>query len=215
MADGGVTLLGMRRWLPLVLLLTACSSEPSPSAPSCEDDPIELFDGSSLSGWSQAGPGGFDVVDGVLRSHGGMGLLWYSTRTFGDFELRLEWRVTSQTDNSGVFVRFPDPGDDPGVAVAQGYEIQINDNPSGDPQKTGTIYNVQPPTTSASREAGSWNTYRIRANGQNYEVWLNDTLVNELAATDPDRGTEGHVGVQNHDPESRVEFRTISLTCSN
>lgn len=199
----------MRRWLPLVLLLAACSS--APSAPTCEGGTVELFDG-SLSGWSQAGPGGFDVVDGVLRSRGGMGLLWYSDRAFGDFDLRLDWRVTSRTDNSGVFVRFPHPGDDPGVAVSDGYEIQINDNPAGDPQKTGAIYNVAPPRVSASRPVGEWNTYRIRVSGQRYEVWLNGELVNELAAAD--RGTEGHIGVQNHDPESRVEFRAISLTCS-
>lgn len=203
----------MRRWLPLVLLLTACSS--TPSTPSCDNDTIELFDGSSLSGWSQAGPGGFDVVDGVLRSHGGMGLLWYSTSAFTDYDLHLEWRVTAETDNSGVFIRFPDPGDDPGVAIAQGYEIQINDNPSGDPQKTGAIYGIQPPSTSASRPVGSWNTYRISAKAQRYEVWLNDTRINDFSATDPDRGTGGHLGIQNHDPESRVEFRSISLTCSN
>lgn len=206
----------MRRWLPLVLLLAACSPDPStspataPSTATCDGGTVELFDG-SLSGWSHAGPGGFDVVDGVLRSHGGMGLLWYSNQSFGDFDLRLDWRVTSRTDNSGVFVRFPDPGDDPGVAVSQGYEIQINDNPAGDPQKTGAIYNVAPPRATVSRPVGSWNTYRIRATGQRYEVWLNGTLVNELTG---DRGTEGHIGLQNHDPESRVEFRDVSLTCS-
>lgn len=202
----------MRRWLPLVLLVAACSSPPT--TPSCGDDPIELFDG-SLTGWSHAGPGGFDAVDGVLRSQGGLGLLWYSAQSFGDFDLRLDWRVTSPTDNSGVFVRFPDPGDDPGVAISEGYEIQINDTPEGDPQKTGAIYNVQPPLEDASRPVGSWNTYRIEVSGQRYRVWLNDTLVNELDSTDPNRGVEGYIGLQNHDPQSRVEFRAISLTCSN
>ncbi|GAB3468080.1 3-keto-disaccharide hydrolase [Actinophytocola sediminis] len=202
----------MRRWLPLVLLLAACSS-PS-TAPSCDEDPIELFDG-SLAGWSQAGPGGFEVVDGVLRSEGGMGLLWYSARAFDDFDLRLDWRVSAETDNSGVFLRFPDPGDDPGVAVASGYEVQINDNREGDPQKTGAIYGVRPPSAAASHPVGSWNSYRILATGQRYQVWLNDTLVNDLTGTDENRGTTGHLGLQNHDPASRVEFRAISLTCSN
>lgn len=154
-------------------------------------------------------------MDGVLRTEGGMGLLWYSARSFGDFDLRLDWRVTSPTDNSGVFLRFPDPGDDPGVAISHGYEIQINDNPQGDPQKTGTIYGVRPPMESASRPVGSWNTYRIEVSGERYRVWLNNTLVNELDSTDRERGEVGHVGLQNHDPQSHVEFRTISLTCSN
>lgn len=175
-----------------------------------------MFDGDSLSGWSHAGPGGFDVVDGALRTDGGMGLLWYSARSFGDLDLRLDWRVTAETDNSGIFLRFPDPGDDPGVAVAHGYEIQINDNPEGDPQKTGAIYGIQPPADTAPRPVGSWNTYRIKVSDQRFQVWLNDTLVNDLTSDDPARNaTEGYIGLQNHDPDSRVEFRTISLTCSN
>lgn len=202
----------MRRWLALVLLVAACS--PAPSTPTCDDGTIELFDG-SLSGWSQAGPGGFDVVDGVLRSRDGMGLLWYSAERFADFTLELSWRVSAATDNSGVFLRFPAPGSDAGVAIAQGYEVQINDNPDGDPQKTGAIYNVAPPREAASRPVGSWNTYRIQVTDRRYEVWLNGTLVNDLTSTDEDRGTVGHVGLQNHDPDSRVEFRDISLTCSN
>ncbi|OLF14482.1 hypothetical protein BLA60_01190 [Actinophytocola xinjiangensis] len=204
----------MRRWLPLLLLLAACSSPTT--TPACDDDPIELFDGDSLSGWSHAGPGGVDAEDGVLRTRGGMGLLWYSARSFGDLDLRLDWRVTRETDNSGIFLRFPDPGDDPGVAVTNGYEIQINDNPQGDPQKTGAIYNVQPPTESASRPPGEWNTYRITVTDQRFQVWLNDTLVNDLTSSDPQRSaTDGYIGLQNHDPDSVVEFRTISLTCSN
>jgi hypothetical protein len=79
-----------------------------------------LFDGTSLAAWSQSGPGGFRLIDGVMQSYGGMGLLSYPERTFGDFVLDLDWRITAVTDNSGVFLRFPDPGDDPSVAVNSG-----------------------------------------------------------------------------------------------
>lgn len=179
-------------------------------APAC-GKPVKLFDGRSLQGWSQAGPGGFDVVDGVLQSRDGMGLLWYHARRFADYELHLDWRVTAATDNSGVFVRFPDPGDDPWVAVDRGYEIQINDNPDGDPQKTGAIYNFQQPITQASRPVGEWNHYRIRVEGHRYQVFLNGVKVNDFTSTHPDRGLEGYVGLQNHDPDSRVQFRHIRV----
>jgi hypothetical protein len=39
----------------------------------------------------------------------------------------LEWRVTHIEDNSGIFVRFSNPQDDPWNAVNNGYEIQIDD----------------------------------------------------------------------------------------
>src|SRR5262249_31369949 len=55
------------------------------------------------------------------------GWLWYSAAQFGDFELTLEWKATRRADNSGVSVRFPDPLGEPRNAVAQGYEVQIDD----------------------------------------------------------------------------------------
>ncbi|HEX6756615.1 MAG TPA: DUF1080 domain-containing protein [Mycobacteriales bacterium] len=172
---------------------------------------VVLFDGGSLRGWSQAGPGRFELRDGMLRTQGGMGLLWFSGRTFTDFELDLDWRTSDRSDNSGVFVRFPDPGRDPWVAVARGYEIQINDDPARDPQTTGAVYGVRGPGRSASRAPGEWNHFRIRAVGREYTVWLNDVLVNHVVSADPRRGLEGHVGLQNHDAGSAVDFRAIRL----
>jgi Domain of Unknown Function (DUF1080) len=48
---------------------------------------IQLFNGVNLNGWRQAGPGRFRIEDGMLVTEGGMGLLWYSARQFGNFEL--------------------------------------------------------------------------------------------------------------------------------
>ncbi len=172
---------------------------------------VVLFDGSSLSGWSHAGPGDVELRDGVLRTHGGLGLLWYSRQSFGNFELRLEWRTSDQTDNSGVFLRFPDPNDDPRVAIEHGYEVQINDDSRGDPQTTGAIYGFRAPSSSASHPPGEWNSYRIRVTGREYVVWLNDVLVNQFVSTDSSRGLEGYLGLQNHDSDSTVDFRAIRV----
>src|SRR5690349_11914145 len=109
-------------------------------ARAAETKSITLFDGKSLTGWHQAGPAGFDLKDGTLTSHGGMGLLW-NDRELGDFILHLEFQTTKKEDNSGVFVRFPDPGNDPMLAVNQGHEIQICD--TEDHNRTGAIYNFK------------------------------------------------------------------------
>lgn len=186
----------------------------TPAAPA---GTVMLWDGQpSLDGWKQAGPGGFEIVDAedgkVLQSQGGLGLLWYHRAAFRDFTLRLDWRVTRATDNSGVFVRFPDAGTDPQVAIDKGYEIQVNDNPDGDPQKTGAIYNAQPPTAANPRPAGEWNRFEITVIGDRYQVLLNDVLVNDF--TGDKAGGEGYVGIQNHDPDSRVQYRRIEVVCA-
>ena len=52
--------------------------------------------GFNKHGWNHYGPGWFtlDHETGVLTSHGGMGLLWYSAQMFGDFTLRLEFMTS-------------------------------------------------------------------------------------------------------------------------
>lgn len=167
-----------------------------------------LFNGVDLGSWQMAGDGRFIVnSDSELETEGGMGLLWYSGRKFKDFCLRLQWKATSPDDNSGVFVRFPDPEGSPWVAVDQGYEIQIDDRPSSR-FKTGAIYNFQLPKELVARPLGDWNTYEIAVIGQQYRVILNGTLANDFIG---DRQLEGYVGLQNHHEGSRVLFRNITI----
>ncbi len=185
-----------------------------PSAPPASSVVVEpgftsLFDGATLDGWQQAGPGGFNVVGGALQSFGGMGLLWYTKKAFADFVLKVDWKVVHSADNSGVFVRFPDPKGDPWNAVNQGYEVQIDDfgAPDGNPLfKTGGIYSFAGPREVASNAPGEWNYYEIHAVGQQYTVILNGVDVTDFAGS---RSTEGYVGLQNH--SGTVTFRNIRI----
>jgi hypothetical protein len=183
------------------------------------DRSIELFNGVNLDGWRQAGPGGFRVDNGMIVTEGGMGLLWYSGREFGNFELKVDWKVTKKSDNSGVFVRFPvptvsnEPGGDPQVAIKQGYEVQIDDEGAPDGlmiHKTGAIYGVQPPEKIASNQPGEWNTFLIRIEGQIYNVTLNGEPV--IINFKGNRSMRGHIGLQNHSPKDQVSFRNIVAT---
>src|SRR5262245_19378180 len=168
-----------------------------------------LFDGEGMDGWVMAGPGEFALVDGALESRGGMGLLWYGARSFGDFTLDVHWQVQRAEDNSGVFVRFPDPGDDPWVAVHEGYEIQIHDAASEPIHQTGGIYAFAAPRVVATNPPGTWNHYAIECVGQAYTVVLNGLEVTRLTGS---RRHQGFVGLQNHDPASVVSFRRVSVT---
>lgn len=170
---------------------------------------MDLFDGSGLDGWEHIGDGGFELVEGTLVTRGGMGLLWYRPRQFGDVVLEVEWRVRSVADNGGVFLRFPDPQGDPWNPVEQGYEVQILDDPDAGDRATAAIYRFAAPTSPASHPPGEWNRFAIRAEGQDYTVTLNDVVVTRFRG---DRSLRGHVGLQNHDDESVVEYRAVRVT---
>ena len=88
-----------------------------------EPKPIQLFNGKDLTGWKHAGPGSFEVKDGELHTVDGMGLLWNTHEMPQHYKLSLEFKTSRKEDNSGVFVRFPDPGNDPWAAVKQGHEM--------------------------------------------------------------------------------------------
>jgi hypothetical protein len=170
-----------------------------------------ILDGTKLHGWKMCGLGSFDIIDNAIMSNGGMGLLWYKDKMFRDFILKVHWKTSAKGDNSGVFVRFSDPDDEPWTAVNTGYEIQIYD---GEPQdgnathRTGAIYNFAPPSSYTSNEPGEWNIFEIHAIDQKYTVILNGTMITKFTG---DRNLEGYIGLQNHDAHSRVYFGKIAI----
>jgi len=183
----------------------------------------QLFNGVDLSGWRMAGPGHFDVEDGVLVSHGGMGLLWYTAEPFGDCVLRIVYRIGRVEDNSGVFIRIDGPPADAWHAVHHGYEVQIF-APGDDYHATGVIYSMSKALSRPDAPPGEWNTMEITLDGELVRITLNGRLVTEFdpagdvperAETyEPERGprpTHGYLGLQNHDEPSRVEFREVSI----
>ena len=177
-----------------------------------------LFDGQTIDDWRMAGPGKFVLVeyDKSLRSEGGMGLLWYTKKKYKDFVLKIDWKVSRRNDNSGVFVRFSDPDNDPMIAVNTGYEIQIDDlaMPNGNPlHKTGAIYNFAAPLNLRSKRVGEWNTFEIEVTGQKYSVTLNGKKV--IPEFTGNRNTEGYIGIQNHDADSHVSFKNIRIKEKN
>jgi hypothetical protein len=58
------------------------------------------------------------------------------------------------------------------------------------------------------RPPGRWNRYLIRVVDQRYTVFLNGARVTQFTG---ERARIGHVGLQNHDSGSRVEFRRVLL----
>jgi hypothetical protein len=169
-----------------------------------------IFNGKTLDGWKMAGDGKFVIVesDASLQSEGGMGLLWYSEKIYKNFILELEWKVSNEDDNSGVFVRFPDPDDNPNNAVREGYEIQIDDR-AGDPvHQTGAIYDFAAPNKLVSKPSSQWNTMEIQIVNQSYTVIINGEEVTKFTGS---KMSEGYIGLQAHDDKSKVSFRNIMI----
>ena len=175
------------------------------------------FDRRNLSyskhGWNHYGPGYFILNEqtGVLESHKGMGLFWYSAEQFSDFILELDFKPASINTNSGVFIRMPEmiTSND---YIHNSFEIQIHNRGTGI-HKTGAVYDAEAPMLDAMKPAGEWNHYRITCKGETIKVELNGALIIDWD-TEP-RGKitsvfpKGYLGLQNHDDHAIVEFKNI------
>jgi hypothetical protein len=175
-------------------------------------------------------------------------MLWYSQQQFANYSVKLQFRDMAPDGfraNSGVFTRFPDPRTPldqrpPGscgtvgsartspawVAIYCGQEIQIYDGDTGEPQKTGSVYNFDPlPLAQAGvTPKGQWNNYEIRVVGQHYTIIRNGVVINEFdntpgkqssragdPPTDLRQFASGFLGLQNHSDNDLIEFRNIRV----
>ncbi|WP_433572872.1 ThuA domain-containing protein [Streptomyces sp. CA-251247] len=172
-----------------------------------------IFNGKTLEGWKQAGPGKFNVVDGEMRTEGGMGMAWYQAKELKSYSLKLDWKLDGD-DNSGVFVGFP-ASDDPWSAVNNGYEVQIDATDAAD-RTTGAVYGFKSADIKARdrvlRPPGQWNSYEIKVQGERLQVFLNGVKINDYTNTDPARSLkDGYIGLQNHGAGDQASFRNIQL----
>jgi len=172
---------------------------------------LNLFSDAALKHWKQCGPGNFVVSNGIATGQGGMGLWWYAARPFTNFVLQGEFVQEQEIADSGVFIRFPDPKDDPWNAVNQGHEMEIGDpNPKEPTWRTGSLYPFAASSTANTKPVGEWNKYEIRCNGQDYSVKINGKVV--VKWTDPkQRSASGYIGLQNYNDEKTVRHRNLQI----
>ncbi|MCY2953569.1 MAG: DUF1080 domain-containing protein [Planctomycetota bacterium] len=172
---------------------------------------VRLFSDSVLKDWRQCGSGRIVVKDGIATGEGGMGLWWYAGRQFDNFILRGEFLQEQDIADSGVFLGFPDPGNDPWIAVNKGHEMEIGDpNPKDPTWRTGSIYPFCASSSANTKPIGQWNTYQIACIDHLYIVWINGQEVTRW--TDPKQRTlKGFVGLQNYNDNKTVRHRNFRI----
>ena len=179
-----------------------------------------LFNAKDLEGWTHVDSGGFVIQDGLLRTDGGMGLLYYNKQAFENVQLRIVYK-NPDGKNAGVFIRIPEKPQDAWMPVNKGYEVQIDDN-LDDYHLTGVLYSMTKAMAKPSRP-GEWNTMIITLDGLKTQVHVNGVLVTDFEEGqpvpekkiwyEPDRGprpAKGYIGLQNHGPEDVVYFKEVS-----
>ena len=187
-----------------------------------------LFNGKDLTDWKHVGPGGDTVEDGLIKTHGGMGLLYWTGGKVGNSRIRVVYKMRDTNDNSGVFIRIPLEPREPWMPVHYGYEVQIDNHPEtsneDDYHVTGTLYSLTKPLAKPGKPGPEWNTMIITLDGPHTVVELNGAKVTDYTEGqavperkfdfEPQRGRrpdEGWIGLQNHSDNDVVFFKDVSI----
>ena len=199
----------------------------------CTGDPnhwTQIFDGKDLTGWKHVGPGHMTVEDGLIHTHGGMGLLYWTGGPIENCTLHVVFRMRDENDNSGVFVRIPVEPHEEWMPVHYGYEVQIDNHPErgedkeDDTHSTGMLYSLTKPLAKAWKPGPEWNTMEITLEGPRTIVMLNGVKVTDYKEGDPvpprkfdyepQRGLRpilGYIGLQNHSDNDIVFFKEVAI----
>jgi hypothetical protein len=207
-----------------------------PAAHAGDDGPpagfVPLFNGRNLSGWKvPEGDGGhWKVVEGVIDYDAqsearGDKSLW-SEKAFGDFVLRIDWRLkeapylnqyvpyilpdgSHARDYRGQEMHLSIPDADSGILLRGSGNHQVNiwcwPIGSGElmyglrsDQKTPSELRTSlTPRTQADKPVGEWNRFEITVRGDTVKVVLNDKLVIPGARL-PELRATGPIGLQHH-----------------
>ncbi len=195
-----------------------------------------LFNGKDLTGWKHVGPGNMTVEDGLIQTHGGMGLLYWTGGKLSNCRIRVVYKMRDFNDNSGVFIRIPIEPREEWMPVHYGYEVQIDNHPETSNEDeyhvTGTLYSLTKPLAKPGKPGPEWNTMVITLDGPRTVVVLNDVTVTDYTEGqpvdytegqpvperkfnfEPQRGTrsnEGYIGLQNHSDNDIVFFKEVSV----
>ena len=145
-------------------------------------EPVPLFDGKTFTGWEgdigtvwriQDGA----LVAGSLEKKQEKNNFLATTKKYGDFELTLKWKLegTEGFVNGGVQFRterIPNHHEVSGYQadLGKGYDGALYD----ESRRKKMLAQPSPEVLAkAQKPLGEWNDYRIRAQGNRIQIWLN------------------------------------------
>lgn len=170
-------------------------------------EPIELFNGVDMDGWSTTSDHeNWKVLDGILtNTESGSNLI--SNQKFEDFKLEAEFKFPKGS-NSGIYLRGR-------------YEVQIEDTPKDkqpDSHLFGGVYGFLTPNENATLGPDVWQKFEIILIGRLITIIANGKEIitrQEIpgitgGALDSNEGEPGPIYIQGD--HGAVEFRTIRIT---
>jgi hypothetical protein len=180
--------------------------------------PVPLFDGKTLNGWEgdlkifrvQDGA----IVGGTLANKIARNEFLCTTRTFGDFELRLKFKLLGGDGaNAGVQFRTKRI---PNHHEVSGYQADMGVGWWGalydESRRNKVLIGPDQAKMKGVIKIDDWNDYVIRAEGKRIQLWVNGFQTVDYTEPDPAIDATGVIAVQIHGgPPSEAWYKDITI----
>lgn len=205
-------------FLLILALVVTAGVGAAPGRNQTQPKGVAIFDGKTFAGWEgdltifriQDGA----IVGGSLAGRVARNEFLATTKTYGDFELRLKFKLLGgEGANAGIQFRTKRI---PNHHEVSGYQADMGTGYWGalyDESRRNTILKAPDQDKMKSViKLDDWNDYVIRAEGRRIQLWVNGVQTVDYVEEDPKIDTTGVIALQIHGgPPSEAWYKDITL----
>ena len=191
-----------------------------PTAVFAADKPVSLFDGKTLTGWEGETTNTWRIEDGAIVGGSVDAVVprnefLCTTKTFGDFELKLKFKVVGDREKANAGIQFrtrriPKHHEVSGYQadIGQGYWGALYD----ESRRNKVLAGPNAETVKNLAKFDDWNDYVIRAEGPRIRLTLNGVQTVDFTEKDEKIERDGIIGLQIHGgAKAKVYYKDITI----
>lgn len=162
-----------------------------------------IFDGKSFEGWEgnlkmfRIEDGA--VVGGSLKESIPHNEFLCSKKEYGDFELRLKFKVLGKGANAGIQIRSRRV---PNHHEVSGYQADLGDSWWGslydESRRNRVLVKADEAKLNEVLKRNDWNDYTIRCEGKHIQIWINGQQTVDYTEPEDQIEQRGIIGLQIH-----------------
>jgi len=203
----------MRCLLPLLVVLVGA---PVLAA----DKPLALFNGKDFSGWEGDTAKTWKIEDGVivggsLETVVPRNEFLCTTKSYGDFELKVVFKLTGDKAKANAGVQFRTKRI-PNHHEVSGYQADVGQEYWGalydESRRNKVLAKPDAKVIEKLVKHDDWNEYVIRCEGPRIRLWLNGTQTVDYTEPDDKIDRSGVIGLQVHGgAKAKVYYKSVAI----
>ncbi|QDU20456.1 3-keto-disaccharide hydrolase [Urbifossiella limnaea] len=183
-------------------------------------EPASLFDGKTFAGWEGDTAKTWKVADGVITA-GSLDAtvprneFLCTTKTYGDFELKVRFKLEGDKERVNAGVQFRTKRI-PNHHEVSGYQADAGQQYWGalydESRRNKILAKPDEKLLAGLVKHGDWNEYTIRCEGPRVQLWLNGTKTVDYTEADEKVERTGVIGLQIHGgAKARVSYKDVRI----